>query len=101
MLNCPVMTKSKISQGSFTDFNVWDSFLPETDMEEFTLCRSKPSLFSCCILILAYIFDMETNASINISRSNIAGNLLPWDGNDWERSSEILEEEYKVHQTIG
>ena len=28
-------------QGSFTDFNVWDSFLPETEMEEFTLCRLK------------------------------------------------------------
>ena len=65
-------------------------------MEEFTLCRSKPSLFSCCILILADIFDMEANVTIYISRSNLAGNLLPWDGDDWEMSSEIGENEYQV-----
>merc|ERR1719458_2375751 len=58
-----------VKEGSFTDFNVWDSFLPETDMEEFTLCRS-----------------------------NMAGNLLPWNGNDWEMSSEIEPNEYQVSE---
>ena len=34
-------------------------------------------------------------------RSNMAGNLLPWDGDDWEMSSEILEEEYEVWYTFA
>ena len=46
-------------------------------------------------------FDMETNVTINISRSNLAGNLLPWDGSDWEMSSEIGENEYQVDFEIG
>ena len=28
-----------ILKGSFTDFNVWDSFLSEADMEDFTRCK--------------------------------------------------------------
>ena len=33
---------------------------------------------------------------LTFSRSNIVGNLLPCDGNDWEMSSEIEENEYQV-----
>ena len=68
-------------------------------MKEFTLCWSKTSsspFFTFSILILADIFDVETNVTINIFRSNLAGNLLPWDGDDWKMSSEIGEDEYQV-----
>ena len=30
----------------------------------------------------------------------MVGNLLPWDGDDWEMSSEILEDEYQVQKTL-
>ena len=38
----------------------------------------------------------EKISTIANKRSNMAGNLLPWDGDDWEMSSEISEEEYEV-----
>ena len=40
ILSCISIRNLKcLSKGSFTDFNVWDSFLSEEDLEEFTLCK--------------------------------------------------------------
>ena len=75
-------------KGSFTDFNVWDSFLSQDDLEQFTLC--KYSYF-------AHYCDWSCQLSW---RSNMVGNLLPWDGNNWEMSREISEDEYQVQQRL-
>ena len=60
------MKKQNI-QGSFTDFNVWDTFLPLEEMKKFSLCQE-----------------------------DLAGSLLPWNGDDWEMTPEIPAEEYKI-----
>ena len=75
-------------KGSFTDFNVWDSFLSQDDLEQFTLC--KYSYF-------AHYCDWSCQLSW---RSNMVGNILPWDGNNWEMSREISEDEYQVQQGL-
>ena len=37
---------------------------------------------------------------MDVSRSNLVGNLLPWDGSDWMMSDEIDQSEYQVFSTI-
>ena len=61
-----VMKKQGI-QGSFTDFNVWDSFLAEREMRRFTMCEEE-----------------------------VRGGLLAWDGDDWQMTPGIEEAEYSV-----
>ena len=53
--------------GKLTDLNIWDSLLSKEDMQEFTLCSK-----------------------------NLRGNLLPWNGEDWEMSPEIGLDEFEV-----
>ena len=60
------MKKQNI-QGSFTDFNVWDTVLPLEEMKKFTLCQE-----------------------------DLAGSLLPWNGDNWEMTPEIPAAEYEI-----
>ena len=57
-------------------------------MEQFTLCKYILDAFWLILSIVLFC------------RSNMVGNLLPWDGNNWEMSSEILEDEYQVQKTL-
>ena len=44
------------------------------------------------IIFLGWIFCY-------VSRSNLVGNLLPWDGNDWMMSDEVDQSEFQVFST--
>ena len=60
-----VAMKKDLLQGSFTDFNVWNSLLSVDEMKRFTLCQE-----------------------------NMQGSLLPWRGDDWQMTEGIGAEEY-------
>ena len=49
------------------------------------------------LLILA---SGGTGTGTEFCRSNIVGDLLPWDGNDWEMTSEVEQDEYQVHNFL-
>ena len=55
------------SQGSFTDFNVWDDELTEDQMKKFTKCEKI-----------------------------MKGNLIPWNASDWMMTPDISQDEYIV-----
>ena len=61
------LNPSASTMGSFTDFNVWSSSLPEEEMVDFTRCRK----------------GME-------------GDLIPWNREDWTFTQGIEPEEFKV-----
>ena len=56
-------------QGGFTDFNVWDSLLPNFAMRRLTLCKER-----------------------------MMGSLLPWRGEDLMMTSGIGQDEYSVEE---
>ena len=62
------MKKDNI-QGKFTDFNVWDFFLSKEDMSRFTTCQEA-----------------------------MGGNLVAWDGEGWEGTPGLKEEELSVEE---
>ena len=59
------------SQGSFTDFNVWDYELTQEQMRNFTKC-------------------------VKIMK----GNLIPWNIEDWMMTPNIAQKEYKVENLL-
>ena len=61
------LNPSASTMGSFTDFNVWSWSLSEEEMVDFTRCRRE-----------------------------MAGDLIPWNREDWTFTQGIGSEEYKV-----
>ena len=61
------LNPSASTMGSFTDFNVWSSALSEEEMVDFTRCRTE-----------------------------MAGDLIPWDKEDWTFTQGIGPEEYEL-----
>ena len=67
------MQKSKtwngVALGKFTDFNVWESALTETEMKDFTTCKS-----------------------------GMQGNLIAWNINDWKFTDGISMDELSIEK---
>ena len=61
------LNPSASTMGSFTDFNVWSSSLSEEEMVDFTRCRRE-----------------------------MAGDLIPWNKEDWTFTQGIRPEEYEL-----
>ena len=60
-------SNSRVALGKFTDFNVWESELSDTEMNDFTTCKNE-----------------------------MKGDLIDWNINDWRFTDGISTDEYSV-----
>ena len=60
-------SNSRVAFGKFTDFNVWESELSDTEMNDFTTCKSE-----------------------------MKGDLIDWNIDDWRFTDGIATDEYSV-----